>query len=285
MWLGTQAFIWRRKLAGFLRRTVTRWKNPVMVINGKGASPRGASKIIWSTQVVADREDEIEIVRGNLERLRPVLAWSSLTVDGHAGELSRFVAEGHGEGFDNLLWFSRPGVVSRDGHSGGQGHFNRISINYLRGWLSNLEPGEDCLAELFCHSDGDWSITIRPESVLPLAMFFHNYPQVAAITRTIDDFLKDEPGMWADEESGGKLWFGRGMLSTNLIISPIERFLPLVERTQAAFHDRRGVFLEETMRGLVAEMDMVVAYPTVEYFRDEFFIDVEEKRKPFEAPV
>jgi len=285
MWIGTQAFIWRRKLTGFWRRTITRWKNPMMVMNGQGARPRGGSKIIWSTQVVADRRDELQIVRENIERLRPVLAWSSLTVDGHSGELARFIAEGHGEGFDNLLWFSQPRVVSRDGHSGGQRHYNRISINYLRGWLSNLEPGEECLAEIFCHNDGDWGITIRPESILPLAMFFHRYPQVAAITRNIDDFLKDEPGMWPDKDSGGKLWFGRGMLSTNLIISPIERFRPLVERTYEAFHRTRGVFLEETMRELVSESGMVVAYPTTEYFRDEFFIDIDEIRKPFEPPT
>ena len=91
--------------------------------------------------------------------------------------------------------------------------------------------------------------------------------------------------MWRDEESGGQLWFGRGMLSTNLIISPIDRFRPLVQKTWEAFHDTRSEFLEETMRVMVAESDMVVAYPTLDYFRDRFFIDVVEKRKPFEAPA
>lgn len=285
MWLGTQAFIWRRRITGFLRRKVTRLWHPMLIQSAEGPVPAGGSKIIWSTLVVASRTDELEIVRGNLERLRPVLAWASLTVDGCSADLARFVEEKHSAGFENVLWFSWPEVVSHRGHGEGLGHFNRISLNYLRGWLSNLEPGAECSADLFCHSDGDWEVTIRPESLEPLARFFHRYPQVVAITRNIDRFLADEPGMWRDEESDGKLWFGRGMLSTNLIISPIDRFRPLVHKTLDVFSRTRGDFLEETMRGLVAESGMVVAYPTMDYFRDHFFIDLVEKRKPFEPPT
>jgi hypothetical protein len=284
MRFGTQAFIWRRKITGYIRRRFNKYGHPLLVRSG-GQPPQVAPQIIWSTLAVASRPDELAIVRGNLERLQPVLAWASLTLDGHSSELARFVADGHAEGFQNVLWFSKPEVVSQRGHGQHQGHFNRISLNYLRGWLSNLETGPEVPAELFCHSDGDWEVTIRPESLLPLTEFFNRYPQVVAITRNIDDFLVDEPGMWRDEESDGRLWFGRGMLSTNLIISPIERFLPLVQKTWEAFHDTRSEFLEETMRVMVAESDMVVAYPTLDYFRDHFFIDVVEKRKPFEAPA
>lgn len=284
MRIGTQAFIWRRRITGYLRRAFTRMRRPSLVVNDDGPPLEGSSKFIWSTQVVAGCEDELNIARRNLARLKPLVAWASLTVDGTASDLSRFPWETFCGEFQNVLWLSRPEVVSRRGHCGTYGHFNRHTLNYMRGWLSNLEVGEESEADLFFHNDGDWEIQVRPDSIERLNAFFHRYPQVVAVSRSLDSFLKDEPGMWADEESGERLWFSRGgMLSTNLVISPVDRLRPLICKVWEVFPRYRDVFLEQILRQLVVESGMVIAYPTIEYFRDDFLIDLAERRQPFDT--
>jgi hypothetical protein len=280
MRLGTRVYLLRRWLTGILRRAFTRLRRPSLRMNSEDPAPGGYSGLIWSTLVVAGRADELAIVRGNLERLQPVIAWANLTVDGCSGDLARFCEERHNDGFHNVLWFSQPGVVSRANNGEAHGHYNRHSLNYLRGWLSNLEPGEECFADLFCHTDGDWEITIRPKSLESLAAFFHRYPQVVAISRPLSRLMKDEPGMWLDKESAGAIWFSDGMLSTNLIISPLDRFRPLLQKAWTVFHDSRSTLFEETLGRVVGESGTAVAYPTLEYFRDHFDIDLVEKRIP-----
>ncbi len=285
MWIGVQAYKLRRRIAGILRRSMTRLRRPSLELNQSEPKAGRGSKVIWCTQVVASRLDELEIARGNLERLRPVLAWAGLTVDGAASDLERFSGEHHWDGFQNVLWLGRPKVVSRTGYPETHGYFNRHSLNYLRGWLSNLEVGEECPADLFCHTDGDWEITIRPESIKPLLRFFHRHPKVVAISRSMDRFMMDEPGMWPDSDSGGAVWFGNGVLSSNVIISPIDRFRPLLLQAWEAFPRHRSVFLEVTLGRLAAKSGLVVAYPNADYFRDHFFIDLVEKREPFPMPA
>jgi len=285
MKLGTWVFIWRRRLTGILRRAITRLFKPKLIRNGSAPPAGNGSKMIWCTQVVANRPEELEIARRNLERLEPVIAWASLTVDGTPADADEFSWNTFCRGFQNVIWLSRPEVVSRSGHCATYGHFNRHTLNYLRGWMANLEVGEECRADLFCHNDGDWELTIRPESLERLTAFFHRYPQVAAITRNLDNFLMDEPCMWADKESDGELWFGRGMLSSNLVISPIERIRPIICQAWEVFPHFRGEFLEQILRRLVVDRNMVIAYPKQKYFREQFLIDLVEKREPFPSPV
>ena len=285
MRLGTRAYLLRRRLIGIFRRTCTRLRRPSLQLNLEDHVPGTHSGLVWTTQVVAGRSDELEIVRGNLERLQPVLAWASLTVDGHSADLARFCKERHSEGFQNVLWLSQPGVVGHSHYGKALGHFHRHDLNYLRGWLCNLELGEECSAEFFCHTDGDWELTIRPQSLEQLARFFHRYPQVVAISRPLSRLMKDERGMWPDRESGGAIWFSDGMLSTNLIIAPIDRFRPLMQKAWAVFHETRGILLEETLGRLAGEDGLAVAYPTLEYFTEHLFIEPVEKREPYAPPA
>jgi hypothetical protein len=284
MRIGTQFYLLRRRIKGVLRRALTRLRRPTLELNQDEPAPGGGSKIIWTTQVVAGRQDELEIVRRNLERLQPVLAWACLTVDGTSADLASFSGEHHWDGFHNVVWLGCPKVVCRTDYPEIHGYYNRHSFNYLRGWMCSIDGGEECPAELFCHTDGDWAITIRPESIEPLHRFFHRYPQVVAISRSLDRFMVDEPGMWPDKDSGGALWFGNRVLSSNVIISPFDRFRPLLLRAWEVFPRHRGVFLEVTLGRLLAERGQVVAYPKEEYFRDRFFIDLLEKREPFPMP-
>jgi hypothetical protein len=282
MSLGTQVFIWRRRITGYFRRAFTRLRRPTLTVNSNEA-PEGSSKFIWSTQVVASGKDELRIARENLVRLKPFIAWAGLTIDGTPAEPGRFPWQEVCDGFQNIVWLSRPEVVSRQGHCATYGHFNRHTLNYMRGWLANLEVGEECDADLFFHNDGDWEIEVQPETIKRLRAFFHRYPEVVAISRSLDDFLVDEPGMWADKDSDGQLWFCRGgMLSSNLVISPIDRIRSLLLKVWEIFPMNRGLFMEQILRRLVMENGQVIAYPTTDYFRDQLLIGLSERRKPFE---
>jgi len=284
MSMGTHVYLWRRKLVGVLRRALARLRHPSIVkISDCSGSAANEGTIIWSTQIVANRSEELENVYRTLELLRPVLAWASLTVDGTSTELDSFISDQYRGGFQNLIWLTKPEVIRGRRYSKlpRQGYYRRITLNYLRGWLSNMAPGEDCPDHLFCHTDGDWEISIRRESIEPLHRFFREHPQVAAISRNIDRFLMDEPNMWADQESAGELWFGNGIVSTNLVISPMDRFQPLLLEAWKIFFCNREFLLEDILRRVVSKNKMVTAYPSLKYFRDNFFMDLAEKRKPF----
>ena len=287
MWLMLkhQMYLLRRKLQGVLNRTIVFFRKPTHLkrkIDVNEGIPGVGTKIIWSTLVTSKRQEELEIACFNLRNLGPILAWSSLTVDGTSNDLRLFIKEKYKGGFDNLLWLTQPRVVSRRGHYAGKmGHFNRISLNFLRGWLCNLEQGEEGRAYLFCHTDGDWKIIIRPESIEPLCRFFHERPFIVAISRPLDRFLTEEPNMWPDNESDGAIWYGKGILSTNVIIAPIDRIRPLVLEALNMFPHHRPDLLEKVLGKLVARKEMVVAYPKPEYFKEQFLIDLVETRRPY----
>jgi hypothetical protein len=244
--------------------------------------PGVKSRIIWSTLITAKREDEIEVAYSNLNSLKPVLAWSSLTVDGTSHDIRSFINRDYKGEFDNLLWLTQPRVVSRQGHYAGKmGHYNRISLNFLRGWLCNLEQGEDSGAYLFCHTDGDWKMAIRPQSIESLCTFFHSHPSVISISRPMCRYLTQEPDMWPDKEENKAIWYGKKILSTNVIIAPIERIRSLVLEAMNVFPLHRPDLLERVLGKLVAKKGMLVAYPKPEYFKERFFIDLEETREPY----
>ena len=278
-------YLLRKELLGVWNRTVTFFRKPKHLKKKANVSediPGVGSKIIWSTLVTAKRLDELEIACSNLKSLEPVLAWSSLTIDGTSNDLNTFMKEDYKGGFDNLLWLTQPRVVSRRGHYAGKmGHFNRISLNFLRGWLCNLEQGEEGRAYLFCHTDGDWKIVIRPESIEPLCRFFHVRPFITAISRPLDRGLTKEPNMWPDNEANKAIWYGTGVLSTNVIIAPIDRIRPLVLEALNMFSHHRAELLEKVLGKLVSRKKMAVAYPKPEYFKEQFLIDLVETRRPY----
>ena len=283
--MSIRLYLFRRKLKGLLNRMITSFRKlPQIRIRTdiREDIPGVGTKIIWSTLVTSKRPDELEVAYLNLRSLSPFLLWSSLTVDGTADELELFVKREYRGGFDNLLWLKQPKVVSTRGYYAGKmGHFNRISLNYMRGWLCNLEQGEETSAYLFCHTDGDWRINIRPESLERLYRFFHERPEVIAISRHLDRYLTQEPNMWPNQEDDEAVWYGTSMLSTNLIIAPIDRIRPLVLDATRVFPDHRAEAIERVLGKLIAEREMVVAYPKLEYFKKNFLIDVQEEREPF----
>jgi len=278
-------YLLRRELQGILNRIINFFQRPKLLMKKKDVNediPGLGSKIIWSTLITSKRHDELKIAYSNLKNLKPLLAWSSLTVDGTSHEIRIFMKEDYKGGFDNLLWLTQPKIVSRKGYYAGKmGHFNRISLNFLRGWLCNLEQGDESSAYLFCHTDGDWEIVIRPESIEPLCRFFHKHPSVIAISRPLDRYLTQELNLWPDKGASKAIWLGRGVLSTNLIISPINRIRPLVIEALEIFHQHRSDILERMLGKLIAKKEMVVAYPKLEYLKEQFHIDIVETRRPF----
>lgn len=280
-----KSYLLRKELLGVWNRTVAFFRKPKLLkkeINVSEDIPGVGSKIIWSTLITSKRQDELEIAYSNLKSLGPVLAWSSLAIDGTAYDLRAFMKKDYKGGFDNLLWLTQPRVVSRRGYYAGKmGHFNRISLNFLRGWVCNLDQGEEGSAYLFCHTDGDWKIAIRPESIEPLCRFFHERPFVTAISRPLDRGLTKEPNMWPDKEADKAIWYGTGVLSTNVIIAPIERIRPLILEALNIFPRHRADLLEKVLGKLVSRKEIAVAYPKLEYFREKFFIDLVETRKPY----
>lgn len=278
-------YLFHRKLQGVLNRIIAFFrKSPQLKkrVNMSGDIPGVGTKIIWSTLVTSKRQEELEIVYLNLKNLRPVLAWSSLTVDGTSNDLRLFIQDSYKGGFDNLIWLTQPRVVSRRGHYASKmGHFNRISLNFLRGWLCSLEQGEEGSAYLFCHTDGDWKIIIRPESIEPLCRFFHERPTIIAISRPLDRGLTQEPNMWSDHDVGGAIWYGTGILSTNVIIAPIDKIRPLILDALNVFPYHRADLLEKVLGKLASKKEMVVAYPKLEYFKEIFHVDLQETRRPY----
>lgn len=276
-------YLLRRKLLGFINRTLSLFRRPtVRKIDSHEKIPETKRKIIWSTLVTSKREDELQVAYSNLRSLKSVLVWSSLTIDGTSHDIRSFINENYKGDFDNILWLTQPRVVSRRGHYAGKmGHFNRVSLNFLRGWLCNLEQGEESGAYLFCHTDGDWRIVIRSQSIKPLCAFFHSHPSVVSISRPISRYLTQEPDMWPDKEENKTIWYGKRILSTNLIIAPIERIRPLIVEAMNIFPLHRPDLLERVLGKLVAKKDMLVAYPKLEYFKEQFFIDLEETREPY----
>jgi hypothetical protein len=87
--------------------------------------------------------------------------------------------------------------------------------------------------------------------------------------------------MWPDKEENKTIWYGKRILSTNLIIAPIERIRPLIVEAMNIFPLHRPDLLERVLGKLVAKKDMLVAYPKLEYFKEQFFIDLEETREPY----
>ena len=278
-------YLLRRKIKHLFYRSIAVFQKPPIikkVVNTSGDIVGSGNKVIWSTLVTANRTEELQIADSNLRKLEPVLAWSSLTIDGTSNDLCLFIEKNYKGGFDNVLWLSQPTIVSRRGYYAGKlGHFNRISLNYLRGWLCNLEQGEQGSASIFCHTDGDWEITIRPQSIEPLCRFFHERPNLIAISRFLDRYLTEEPNMWPDHDLNEAIWYGTGLLSTNLIISPIDRIRPLILDAIKAFPHHRHHALERLLGKLASTKQMFVAYPTIEYFNKHFLIDLQEKREPY----
>jgi hypothetical protein len=273
----------RRKVRGFVNRIAAPLRRRRLVRRSRSRSegPPSQSRIVWTTLVTASQPDELEIACTNLRNLRDVLAWSSLTIDGTDAEPKRFFSGGSATGFDNVLWLTQPRVVSRRGHyAGNLGHFNRISLNYLRGWLCNIERGEEASAELICHTDGDWEITIRPASLGPLLDFFHDRPDVLALSRPLNRYLTQERRMWPDAETGGEIWYGDGMLSTNVVIAPISRIRPVLIDAMRVFDDDRSEVLERLLGSLARARKMLVAYPKEEYARKHLHVELVERRKP-----
>lgn len=285
MSLRHKAYLFRREIRGILNRLLSLLqKNPKLrkrLDDDENISGLG-SKIIWSTLVTSKRQDELEIASSNLKNLKPVLAWSSLTVDGTSDDIRHFIRDDYKGSFDNVIWLTQPKVVSTQGHYASKmGHFNRISLNFLRGWLCNLEQGEEGPAYLFCHTDGDWKIIIRPESIEPLCRFFYERPKIVAISRPLDKTLPKIIKMWPDKESDGAIWYGKGILSTNVIIAPIEKIKPLILDALNIFPQHRPDLLEKVLGQLVTKREMVVAYPKPNYFKEHFFIELEETRRPY----
>ncbi len=254
---------------------------------GLGSTPSGDQglpadeKLVWSTLVTASQPDEIALAYQNLNALTPILSWSSLTVDGTSKDISDFFAGHHKVEFDNIVWLTKPSVVSRRSrYAGSLGHFNRISLNYLRGWLCNIELGEEEPPHLLCHNDGDWRISISQDSLSALRSFFSEHPQVVAISRPISRYLKQERRMWPDKETDNQLWFGTGMLSTNFFITPIGRFREIVLEAMSTFAEYRAEALERPLGSIIGRRSMVVAYPTEDLLQNRFQITLEETRKP-----
>lgn len=278
-------YLLRREIMGIIHRILNSFRRNKVEKRKIGIGeniPGSDSRIIWSTLITAKREDEIKVAYSNLNSLKPVLAWSSLTVDGTSHDIRSFINNDYKGDFDNLLWLTQPRVVSRQGHYAGKmGHYNRISLNFLRGWLCNLEQGEDSGAYLFCHNDGDWRMVIRPQSIESLCAFFHSHPSVISISRPMCRYLTQEPDMCPDKEENKAVWYGKSILSTNVIIAPIERIRSLVVEAMNVFPLHRPDLLERVLGKLVAKKGMLVAYPKREFFKERFFIDLEETRRPY----
>ena len=106
MKLKRQMYLFRREIQGVLNRTIVSFrksKHFKKKINVSKDYPGAGTKIIWSTLVTSKRQEELEIAYFNLRNLEPVLAWSSLTLDGTSNDIKLFIQEKYKGGFDNLL--------------------------------------------------------------------------------------------------------------------------------------------------------------------------------------